>query len=328
MLCDRAAAPARPSPTRSGAVIAGDALGNLLPLGPARQRADQGGVRPAGSMPLGPAVTALAIENVLYTLSVAAMIAAGMAALLFVFDMPLALREISEVAIGGVVVAFAAGARAAVDAAGARQPRRRGACCPGSATAQRRVERLRDAGGADLHLREPARRAAGADCRRRGRSSTRSGCSRRTSRSGCSSARRRLPHCLHRRSGEPAADVVFKFVPLQMGVSEAGIAFLTGMLGLGTTAGHHARPGAKSADAVLDGRRHRAPGEARADRKQRARGPAAEQGRGLAAAYVATMYATAGDWRTCRPARDVTGACSWHAKDASASRRLPSPCAS
>ena len=31
--------------------------------------------------------------------------------------------------------------------------------------------------------------------------------------------------------------VGFKFVPLQMGVSEAGIAFLTGVLGLGTTLG-------------------------------------------------------------------------------------------
>ena len=31
--------------------------------------------------------------------------------------------------------------------------------------------------------------------------------------------------------------VVFKFVPLQMGVSEAGTAFLTGVLGLGTTLG-------------------------------------------------------------------------------------------
>ena len=49
-----------------------------------RPRRRSSGTRSA----LGPAVTALAIENVLYTLSVAAMIAAGMAALLFVFDLP------------------------------------------------------------------------------------------------------------------------------------------------------------------------------------------------------------------------------------------------
>ena len=81
-----------------GAVIAGDALGNLLPLGPmVSEPAKAAFVR--RRLALGPAGTALAIENVLYTLSVAAMIAAGMAALLFVFGIPDRLREVSEVAI-------------------------------------------------------------------------------------------------------------------------------------------------------------------------------------------------------------------------------------
>ena len=70
-----------------GAVIAGDALGNLLPLGPIVSEPTKAAfVR--RRLALGPAGTALAIENVLYTLSVAAMIAAGMAALLFVFEHP------------------------------------------------------------------------------------------------------------------------------------------------------------------------------------------------------------------------------------------------
>jgi lysylphosphatidylglycerol synthase-like protein len=90
-----------------GAVVAGDALGNLLPLGPlVSEPAKAAFVRPY--IALGPAATALAIENVLYTLSVAATIAAGMAALLFVFDIPVELREVSEVAIAGVVLLFVA----------------------------------------------------------------------------------------------------------------------------------------------------------------------------------------------------------------------------
>ena len=50
----------------------------------------------AASVPLAPALTALAIENVLYTLSAAAMIAAGMIALLFRAELPAQLRGVSE----------------------------------------------------------------------------------------------------------------------------------------------------------------------------------------------------------------------------------------
>jgi len=88
-----------------GAVIAGDALGNLLPLGPIVSEPTKAAfVR--RRLALGPAGTALAIENVLYTLSVAAMIAAGMAALLFVSGIPARLREVSEVAIAAVIALF------------------------------------------------------------------------------------------------------------------------------------------------------------------------------------------------------------------------------
>ena len=89
------------------AVVAGDALGNLLPLGPIVSEPAKAAFV-SRHLPLGPAIAALAIENVLYTLSVAGMIAAGMAALLFVFEIPLRLREVSEVAIGGVLVLFLA----------------------------------------------------------------------------------------------------------------------------------------------------------------------------------------------------------------------------
>ena len=89
------------------AVICGDTIGNLTPLGPlVGEPAKAALVR--GRVPLGPAVTALAIENVLYTLSAAAMIAAGMIALLLRFSLPSAIRGIGEAAIAATIVLFAA----------------------------------------------------------------------------------------------------------------------------------------------------------------------------------------------------------------------------
>jgi hypothetical protein len=63
------------------AVVCGDALGNATPLGPlVSEPAKVAFVR--DRVPLGVAFTALAIENLFYTLSVAAVIAAGTIALL------------------------------------------------------------------------------------------------------------------------------------------------------------------------------------------------------------------------------------------------------
>ena len=88
------------------AVICGDAIGNLTPLGPlVGEPAKAAFVR--RRIPLGAAVTALAIENLFYTLSAAAMIAAGMIALLFRFQLPPRLRDVSEAAIAATVVLFA-----------------------------------------------------------------------------------------------------------------------------------------------------------------------------------------------------------------------------
>jgi hypothetical protein len=89
------------------AVICGDTIGNLTPLGPlVGEPAKAALVR--RRVPLGPAFTALAIENVLYTLSAAAMIAAGMIALLLRFSLPSAIRGIGEAAIAATIVLFAA----------------------------------------------------------------------------------------------------------------------------------------------------------------------------------------------------------------------------
>jgi hypothetical protein len=87
------------------AVLAGDAVGNVTPLGPIiGEPAKAAFVR--NHVPLQPALTALAIENIFYTLSAAAMIVAGTIALLFAFELPGALREFSEVAVAGILAAL------------------------------------------------------------------------------------------------------------------------------------------------------------------------------------------------------------------------------
>lgn len=88
------------------AVLAGDAVGNVTPLGPiVGEPAKAAYVR--GDVPLQPALTALAIENIFYSLSSAAIIVVGMIALLFAFDLPSGLREFSEIAAVGMLVLLA-----------------------------------------------------------------------------------------------------------------------------------------------------------------------------------------------------------------------------
>jgi lysylphosphatidylglycerol synthase-like protein len=87
------------------AVVCGDTIGNLTPLGPlVGEPAKAAFVR--GRVALAPAVTALAIENVLYTLSAAAMIAAGTVALLVQFQLPSALRGAGEAAVAATLALF------------------------------------------------------------------------------------------------------------------------------------------------------------------------------------------------------------------------------
>lgn len=89
------------------AVLSGDALGNITPLGPiVGEPAKAAFVR--GRVPIGAALTALAIENVFYTLSVAAMVAAGSIALLLRTDIAVPLRHAGELAIAGVFALYLA----------------------------------------------------------------------------------------------------------------------------------------------------------------------------------------------------------------------------
>ena len=85
------------------AVLAGDALGNATPLGPLvgePAKATFARRYVAG----GPALTALAIENILYTLATAAMIAAGTIALLFTFPLPVQVEELSQLAVAALAI--------------------------------------------------------------------------------------------------------------------------------------------------------------------------------------------------------------------------------
>lgn len=119
------------------AVVCGDAVGNVTPLGPlASEPTKIACVR--GHIPIGPALTALAIENIIYTLSVGAMIAAGAAALLFTVDLPVQLREFTQIAIAAIgsmflVVAWVLWRRPAVVTA----------LLPVARLAESRIDRLR-----------------------------------------------------------------------------------------------------------------------------------------------------------------------------------------
>jgi hypothetical protein len=87
------------------AVLAGDAVGNLTPLGFfASEPAKAAFVRER--VPLGPSLTALAIENIFYSLSVLAMIAASTIALLVTFDLPDVFRRAASIGVGLIAGVF------------------------------------------------------------------------------------------------------------------------------------------------------------------------------------------------------------------------------
>jgi hypothetical protein len=84
------------------ALVTGDALGNLTPLGLFVSEPTKA-VFVRHRVPLMTAVSGLAIENLLYTLTVALVIGAGTVALLFSFDVSRALEITGAVALAGMV---------------------------------------------------------------------------------------------------------------------------------------------------------------------------------------------------------------------------------
>ena len=86
-------------------VVAGDMIGNITPLGPVLGEPAKAAYA-KGATPAGVVLTALAIETFVYSLSAAAMIAAGTLALLFAFDPPAGLRVAGEVVVGVIFLLF------------------------------------------------------------------------------------------------------------------------------------------------------------------------------------------------------------------------------
>jgi len=88
------------------ALVSGDALGNLTPLGLFVSEPTKAAyVRDRVS--LMNALSGIAVENLFYVLTVAAVIAGGTVALLAMFDLPTVLRLVSVLALVGMVVFLA-----------------------------------------------------------------------------------------------------------------------------------------------------------------------------------------------------------------------------
>jgi hypothetical protein len=97
---------ALPFRTAFAAVIGGDALGNLTPFGLIASEPTKAALI-RHRVALGSALTALAIENIAYTLSALAMIAASTVALLLTFQLPPAVSTVARAGIAVVAVCFA-----------------------------------------------------------------------------------------------------------------------------------------------------------------------------------------------------------------------------
>ena len=88
------------------ATLSGDALGNVTPLGPlVSEPAKVAFVRPG--VPFGPAAAALAVENFIYTLTVAAVIALGLLAMLVAVNLPEPLRTVLAASLGAAIAILA-----------------------------------------------------------------------------------------------------------------------------------------------------------------------------------------------------------------------------
>jgi Lysylphosphatidylglycerol synthase TM region len=219
------------------AVICGDTIGNLTPLGPlVGEPAKAAFVR--GRVALAPAVTALAIENVLYTLSAAAMIAAGMVALLFRFELPAAIRGVGEIAIAGTIVLFAVALwllwrqPALISRALGFVPR-----AGGTSTLRRHAARVRDLEEQIYTFASRHRGAMPAIALVEGSFHVFGVAEIYLTLWLLSGAPPSLLTAFILETTNRLITVVFKFVPLRLGVDEAGTALFTQVLGLGANIG-------------------------------------------------------------------------------------------
>src|SRR5205085_10612476 len=90
------------------AYLAGDALGNVMPLGIVVSEPTKAALV-RDRVPLSAAIAAIAVENLFYSLSVALFIAAGMITVLLSFPLPAKLRYVCVGALAGVGVFILSG---------------------------------------------------------------------------------------------------------------------------------------------------------------------------------------------------------------------------
>jgi hypothetical protein len=217
-----------------GAGLCAEAIGSLTPLGLlASEPAKAAWVR--DSVSFGRAMAAVAIENVLYSISVAIVIAAGTIALLASFNLPVALRQASEVSLA-LIVAVLVGLIAALWLAGRRL-----------SLFAAVAERLAGQGRFGTGVRRLESRAQEAMQATRGRLLPIAVLESLFHVGGVAEAYITIwlltgtaPTLLAAFVLETAnriVNVVFRFVPLRVGVDEAGSALMTNVLGLGTASG-------------------------------------------------------------------------------------------
>ena len=220
-----------PFTTAFSAGVCGDALGNVTPFGPLVSEPTKiAYVR--GQLDTAAALAGLAIENVVYTLSVGAMIAAGAIALLLSVELPAQVRGFSEVAVGGIALMFVA-----VAWIGWRRPAIVTTWLPARWVAGSRMAKLRTIEQDVLTFFS----------RRRGAVLPLAALE--LSFHALGVAEKHLTLWLILGTAPPLLTsfivetvdrlitVSFKFVPFQVGVGEAGTGLITKLLGLGSAAG-------------------------------------------------------------------------------------------
>jgi hypothetical protein len=213
--------------------LCAEAIGSLTPLGLlASEPAKAAWARDA--VPFGRAMSAVAVENVLYSISVAMVIALGTVALLLSFNLPQGMRHAGELSL--VLVAVVFGVLVAAFWLVARRSDVLSSLA-GRVTAGRlaaRVRRIEMRAQEAVHL---SRRRLVPIALLEGVFHI----------GGIAEAYMTIwlltgeaPTILAAFVIETAnriVNVVFRFVPLRMGVDEAGTALMTNVLGLGATAG-------------------------------------------------------------------------------------------
>jgi hypothetical protein len=219
------------------AFLTGEALGNLTPLGLFVSEPTKA-VFVRHRVPLMTAVSGLAIENILYTLSVAVVIAAGTVALLFSFTVSPTVRIASFVALGGMLLLLAIAAwvlgRQVRFVSGLLDLLHRYHLAP--AALAHRLEKLRalEARVYNFRQRQPGRLLPVLALETAYHAA---GVAEVWVIVACLVGPPSLLAAFVLETANRATNVIFKFVPMRLGVDEAGTEWLTSALGYASATG-------------------------------------------------------------------------------------------